>query len=105
PVRARTPPAGSAGSAVSETPMPVELSTKFDQFPATVKGALVMRGADGNPHAVELTSCTVARLPAGQAKPIPLGEVQVNVAPGRDLYVPFEVNVGDLDPSWYAIRS
>jgi len=85
--------------------LPVDLATRFDQFPATVKGAFVMRGADGNPHAVEMTSCSLDRTPAGPSNPIPLGAVQVHVAPGRDLYVPFEAGVADLDPGWYAIRS
>ena len=31
--------------------------------------------------------------------------MQVNVAPNRDLYVPFEVGIADLVPGWYVIRS
>jgi len=85
--------------------LPVDLTIRFDQFPATVKGAFVLRGADGNPHAAELATCSVQRIPQGPAKPIPVGDVHVNVAPGRDLFVPFEVGVADLDPGWYLIRS
>jgi len=85
--------------------LPVEVVTRFDQFPASMKGAFVMRGADGNPHAVELQSVTVERIPTGPANALSIGEVQVNVAPNRDLYVPFEVNIADLPPGWYVIRS
>lgn len=89
----------------SDPSVPVALSTRFDQFPATVKGAFVTRGADGNPHKVEFHSSRVDRIPHGPSKPVPLGAVQLNVAPGRDLYVPFEVGIADLEPGWYAIRS
>jgi|ERR1051325_4578912 hypothetical protein len=87
------------------TDRPVEVVTRFDQFPATMKGAFVMRGADGNPHAVELQSVAVERIPTGPSKSVSMGEVHVNVAPNRDLYVPFEVNITDLAPGWYVIRS
>jgi hypothetical protein len=83
----------------------VDVATRFDQFPATMKGAFVMRGADGNPHAVELQSVAVERIPTGTPRPVAMGEVQVNVAPNRDLYVPFEVGIADLPPGWYVIRS
>jgi hypothetical protein len=85
--------------------LPVEVRTRFDRFPATIKGAWVMRGADGNPHAVDLHEATVDRIPSGPSKPVPVGEVRVDVAPSRDLFVPFEVPITDLDPGWYIIRA
>jgi len=84
---------------------PVDLRTRFDQFPATIKGAFVLRGADGNPHAVDLIASTVDRIPSGPTRPVPVGQTRVDVAPGRDLFVPFEMAIGDLDPGWYALRS
>lgn len=85
--------------------LPVEVRTRFERFPATVKGALVLRGADGNPHAVRLESLEVARIPAGPARAVPMRDLRVDVAPAKDLFVPFETPVGDLDPGWYVIRS
>src|SRR6266508_1758923 len=84
---------------------PVDLRTRFDKFPATNKGAFVLRGADGNPHAVDLIESTVERIPTGPTRPVPVGQTRVDVAPGRDLFVPFEMPIGDLDPGWYALRS
>jgi hypothetical protein len=88
-----------------EATMPVDVQTRYDQFPATIKGAFVMRGADGNPHAVDLEEARVGRVPQGPSKVIPIEAVRVDVAPGRDLFVPFEVAVSDLESGWYALFS
>ena len=85
--------------------LPVSVHTRFDRFPATIKGALVLRGADPNPHRVQLLSADIARVPSGPTKPIPMGDLIVDVAPARDLFLPFEVAISDLDPGWYAVRS
>jgi hypothetical protein len=88
-----------------DTATPVDVQTRYDQFPATIKGAFVMRGADGNPHAVDLEAARVGRIPHGPIKAIPIEAVRVDVAPGRDLFVPFEVAVSDLESGWYALFS
>jgi hypothetical protein len=93
--------AGAAGA----DPNPVRVQTRFERFPTSVKGAFVLQGADGNPHAVRFTQVSVARVPKGAAEPIPMEDRQFDVAPGRDLFVPFEAPVSDLDPGWYAVRS
>jgi hypothetical protein len=84
-------------------PEPVTVEVRFERFPATIKGAFVMSGADGNPHAIQVEEAAVARIPSGGGKDVPLDEVRVDVAPGRDLFVPFEVAVSDLEPGWYRI--
>jgi hypothetical protein len=86
------------------TPLPVEIRTRFERFPATVKGAFVMQGADGNPHGVRLEWAAVARIPTGPVIKFPVEAVHVDVAPNRDLFVPFEAPISDLEPSWYALR-
>jgi hypothetical protein len=84
---------------------PIRVQTRFERFPASIKGAFVMAGADGNPHAVHIESAELIRVPGGPAKPVPLEDRQLNVAPSRDLFVPFEVPVMDLDPGWYQLVS
>jgi len=84
--------------------IPVDVQTRFDQFPATIKGAFVLRGADGNPHAVDLHDCGIERIPSGPRKALPI-ELRIDVGPGRDLFVPFEAAISDLEPGWYAVRS
>jgi len=89
----------------TEGARPVEVRTRFERFPASIKGAFVLRGADGNPHSVRLDSAGVVRIPSGPRKPIPLEDRLLDVAPSRDLFVPFEVAVSELEPSWYVIES
>lgn len=84
---------------------PIRVQTRFERFPASLKGAFVLRGADGNPHAIEFDWGRVGRVPSGPTKPIPVEERQFDVAPIRDLFVPFEVGVSDLDPGWYRLES
>jgi hypothetical protein len=88
-----------------EAGKPVEVSTRFERFPASLKGAFVLRGADGNPHAVKFGWAQIVRVPSGPRTPVPIEDRQIDVGPSRDLFVPFEVGVSELDPSWYVIRS
>lgn len=83
--------------------LPVQAQIRFERFPASIKGAFVLRGGDGDPHAVEFDWARVARIPAGPAKPIALEDRMLDVAPIRDLFVPFEVAVIEMDPSWYVV--
>jgi hypothetical protein len=63
-----------------------------------------MRGADGNPHQVRLDDARAVEL-AGHG-PVSMGmpAATLEVAPIRDLFVPFEFPVADLAPGWYAIE-
>ena len=90
---------GESGSA------PIHVRTRFERFPAAVKGAFVVRGADGNPHAVRVEWARVARFPSGAATPFPAEERILDANPIRDLFVPFEAPVLDLEPGWYVIES
>jgi hypothetical protein len=84
---------------------PVAVRTRFERFPASVKGAFVLQGADGNPHSARFVEAAVARIPTGLKKPVPLEDRVLDVAPARDLFVPFEVSVSELAPAWYVIES
>jgi hypothetical protein len=85
-------------------PAPVSVRTRFERFPATVKGAFVIRGEDSDPHQVVVRAGHVVRLPASPARPLPLNSVTVDVPPHRDVFVPFELATSDLDPGWYAFE-
>jgi hypothetical protein len=100
----RRPAPGAPGS-VQRANAPISVQTRFERFPASVKGAFVMRGADGNPHAIRIEWARVGRVPEGPGKPAPVEDRLFDVAPTRDLFVPFEIGVADLDPGWYAIES
>ena len=91
-----------SGASVSA---PIQVRTRFERFPAAIKGAFVVRGADGNPHAIRLDWARVARFPSGPAVQFPAEERILDANPIRDLFVPFEAPVLDLEPGWYAIES
>ena len=63
-----------------------------------------MRGADGNPHQVRLDDARAVEL-AGRG-PVSMGmpAATLEVAPNRDLFVPFEFPVVELTSGWYAIE-
>jgi hypothetical protein len=63
-----------------------------------------MRGADGNPHQVRLDDARAVEL-AGRG-PVSMGmpAATLEVAPNRDLFVPFEFPVAELPAGWYAIE-
>jgi hypothetical protein len=85
--------------------LPIEVETRYERFPASLKGAFVMRGADGNPHAVQIAAARVARIPSGPGKPFAVETRVIDVAPRRDLFVPFEAPVSDTPPGWYVVES
>jgi hypothetical protein len=82
----------------------VRIRAHFERFPASVKGAFVMRGADGNPHQVRIDEARAVELAGHGSIPMGVHPTTVDVAPDRDLFVPFEFPITELAPGWYAIE-
>ena len=91
-------------SGPSEGGQPVSIRVRFDRFPATVKGAFVVRGDDADPHQVAIHGARLVRLPGGSGPPVPLAPVTLDAPPHQNLFVPFEVSVADLEPGWYGFE-
>ena len=76
----------------------------YERFPATVKGAFVLRGGDARPAPGPASrprgwwSCRAAGRCA-----IELQQVTQDVAPNLDLFVPFELATTELGPGWYQL--
>src|SRR5947207_3597363 len=83
---------------------PIRIAIRFERFPAALRGAFVMRGADGDPHACRFDWARLERVPDGQAKAIATEDRIIDVIPTRDLFVPFEVPIIELGPAWYQVR-
>jgi len=81
----------------------ISIRAHYERFPATVKGAFVLRAADGEPHQVRFEAAKVAELAGGTSQSIDLQPVVLEVAPNLDLFVPFEIGLMDLTPGWYAL--
>jgi hypothetical protein len=79
----------------------VSVRAHFERFPATLKGAFVLRGADGNPHQVKFDGARIDEIAGGAVHRIELESVTLDVAPNLDLFVPFEFPTADLGPGWY----
>jgi hypothetical protein len=82
---------------------PVSVRARFERFPATVKGAFILRGEDADPHQVVFAAANVVGIGLGVSHPMPMAAATLDVAPHRDLFVPFEMPVSDLDPGWYTL--
>lgn len=82
---------------------PISVRARFERFPATVKGAFIFRGEDADPHQVVVREANVLGIGVGSRHPMPVPAVTLDVAPHRDVFVPFEMTVADLDPGWYTM--
>lgn len=86
---------------------PVSVGVVFERFPASVRGALVFRGLDPEPHQVALSEARVVELraPGRASRSVEVGPVTVDVAPRGEVLVPFDVPFQDLGPGWYAVTA
>ncbi|MEX0755791.1 MAG: hypothetical protein WD206_00325 [Actinomycetota bacterium] len=81
----------------------ISIRSHFDRFPATIKGAFVLGGVDGDPHQVSIAEARLAPV-GGRGSSIDLAPAIVDVAPGLDVFVPFEFQIADLPPGWYGLE-
>jgi hypothetical protein len=81
---------------------PISVRARFERFPATVKGAFIFRGEDADPHQVVLSEARVSAV-GGGSSPLPMAPATLDVVPHRDVFVPFEFPVTELDPGWYTL--
>src|SRR5262245_47193463 len=82
---------------------PISVRARFERFPATVKGAFIFRGEDADPHQVVLAEARVSAIGSGGSSPLPMAPATLDVVPHRDVFVPFEFPVTELDPGWYTL--
>jgi hypothetical protein len=82
----------------------VSIRAHFERFPATVKGAFVLRGADRDPHQVRIDAARVREISGRGGLPIDLDAITLDVAPHLDLFVPFEFAITELQAGWYGLE-
>jgi len=82
----------------------VSIRAHFERFPATLKGAFVLRGDDADPHQVRIEAARIAELAGRAGQSMRVEPVTLDVAPHLDLFVPFEVPLLDLAPGWYRLE-
>src|SRR5512144_134245 len=82
----------------------VAIRARFERFPAALKGAFLLRGADGLPHQVRLAAARAAELAGGAPRPVGVESVVLEVSPTQETFVPFEISTIDMPPGWYALE-
>lgn len=83
---------------------PLSVRARFERFPATVKGAFILRGEDRDPHQVVFREARAVEVAGGASHPVPVAATTLDVAPHQDVFVPFELLVVDLEPGWYGFE-
>jgi hypothetical protein len=94
-----------AGDLSEEPAGPVSVGTVFDRFPASVRGAVVVRAQDREPHQIRLLAVRVAQAhdPAKDVHRAGVEEATVDVAPHKEILIPFDVPFADLGPGWFCV--
>jgi hypothetical protein len=92
---------------VTEREDPVSVGVVFDTFPASVRGAIVVRGQDPQPHQIKLHGASVVEAHAlgRSVRSIPVEEAVVDVAPHGEVLIPFDVPFAELRPGWYCVSA
>ena len=81
----------------------ISIRAHYERFPATVKGAFVLKAAGRDPHQVRIESARLVELAGAGSHSIELQPATLDVAPNLDLFVPFEFPITELGPGWYGL--
>jgi hypothetical protein len=81
----------------------IAIRAHYERFPATVKGAFVLKAAGRDPHQVRIESARLVELSGAGSHSIELQPATLDVAPNLDLFVPFEFPITELGPGWYRL--
>jgi hypothetical protein len=82
----------------------VSIRATFERFPAAVKGAFLLRGADGLPHQVRLVDARAAELGGGAPRTVGVEAVVLEVSPTQETFVPFELSTIEMPAGWYRLE-
>lgn len=70
---------------------PVSVRAHFERFPATVKGAFVVRGEDTDPHQVVFHEGRVVQFGGRGGRALAMASATLDIPPRRDIFIPFEI--------------
>ncbi|MEX0832697.1 MAG: hypothetical protein WD276_02300 [Actinomycetota bacterium] len=82
----------------------VSIRARFERFPATVKGAFVVRGEDADPHQVGFKVGRIVRMAGKESREIAIREEVLELPPHQDVFLPFEFSIAELEPGWYDLE-
>jgi hypothetical protein len=82
----------------------VSFRAAYERFPTSVRGAFVLRGADGLPHQVRIEGARAVELGGRGSPSIAIVPTIIEVAPTLDTFVPFELPTMELGAGWYQLE-
>jgi hypothetical protein len=92
---------------IDASEVPVAVDVVYERFPASIRGAVVVRGRDPEPHQIRLEELAVVE-PHGSGRvvhEVPTGGVTVDVVPRGEILIPFDVPFSELQPGWFAVSA
>lgn len=92
---------------IEEPARPVSVDTVFDRFPASVRGAVVARGLDREPHQIRLLAVRVVQAhdPSREVHRAGVAEATIDVAPHKEVLIPFDVPFVELGSGWFCVMA
>ena len=86
---------------------PVSVDVVFERFPASVRGAIVVRGLDSEPHQVRLDSASVVEAESLDTvvSPVSAEQATVDIAPHGEVLIPFDIPFVALPPGSYCVMA
>lgn len=86
---------------------PVSVGTVFERFPASVRGAVVARAQDREPHQIRLLAVRVVQGhdPTKEVHRAAVGQAAIDVAPHKEVLIPFDVPFAELGPGWFCVTA
>lgn len=99
--------AGDLTPAGADPDAPVAVGAVFERFPASIRGAVVVRGMDPDPHQVRFVEASVVEA-AGSGRPVcrvGVDPVTVDIAPRAEVLIPFDVPLAGIAPGWYVVSA
>ena len=90
---------------MSEQEQPVSVGVVFERFPASVRGAVVVRGLDSQPHQIHLDSAEVVEAERidRHVSWVSAENATLDVAPHGEVLIPFDIPFASLPPGSYCV--
>jgi hypothetical protein len=84
---------------------PVSVDVVFERFPASVRGAVVVRALDSEPHQIALDSAEVveAEKVNRHVSPVSAEQATIDIAPHGEVLIPFDIPFAGLPPGSYCV--
>ena len=84
---------------------PISVDVVFERFPASVRGAVVVRALDSQPHQIQLDSAEVveAERQSRSVSQVSAEQATIDVAPHGEVLIPFDIPFAGLPPGSYCV--